>query len=106
MAEPREEGHAVGWQREDDFFLLAYEVGRDGKGKSGPKVGTGAGTCGVSEKNITFFGINTPRIAIFMVGLPFWSSCNLTGGFGVRGKANPNLVRKFFDCFCSLYYRR
>jgi hypothetical protein len=55
MAEPREEGHAVGWQREDDFFLLPYEVGRDGKGKSGPKVGTGAGTCGVSEKNITFF---------------------------------------------------
>jgi hypothetical protein len=36
------------------------------------------------------FGRNALQIVIFMVVLPFWSTCNLTGGSGVRGKAGPN----------------
>jgi hypothetical protein len=32
----------------------------------------------------------------------FWSSRNLTGGSGVRGKAGPNWVRKVFNCLRSL----
>jgi hypothetical protein len=39
------------------------------------------------------------QIAIFMVVLPFWSSCNLTDGSDLRGKAEPNWVRKILNCF-------
>jgi hypothetical protein len=35
----------------------------------------------------------------------FLSSCNLTGGSDVRGKAGPNWVRKIFNCLRSLLYR-
>jgi hypothetical protein len=46
------------------------------------------------EKDITFFRRNTPQIAISMVILPFWSSRNLTGESGVRGKTGSSWVRK------------
>jgi hypothetical protein len=35
----------------------------------------------------------------------FLSSCNPTGGSGVRGKVDPNWVRKVFNCLRFLYYR-
>jgi hypothetical protein len=40
---------------------------------------------------------------ISMVVLPFWSSCNLTGGSGVRGKVGLNWVRKVFNCLRYKY---
>jgi hypothetical protein len=54
------------------------------------------------EKINSFFCKNALQIAIFMVVPPLWSSCNLAGGSGVRGKTDPNWVRKVFNCFRSL----
>jgi hypothetical protein len=75
---------------------------RTGTG-GGPKTGTrGRVDMGWVRKK-SLFGRNAPQIASSMVVPPFWSSCNLTGGFGVRGKADPNWVRKVFNCLRSLY---
>jgi hypothetical protein len=48
---------------------------------------------GMGEKKIDF-GRNALQIVIFIVVPPFRSSCNLTSGSGVRGKTDPNWVRK------------
>jgi hypothetical protein len=65
----------------------------------GPIGTTRTATCGVGDKNISFFGGNASQIAIFMIVSPFWSSYNLTGGSGMMGKAGPNWVKKVFNCF-------
>jgi hypothetical protein len=56
------------------------------------------GKHGVGDKKIMFLAETLPKIAISMVVPPFRSSCNLTGGSDVRGKAGPNWVRKVFNC--------
>jgi hypothetical protein len=59
------------------------------------------GKVGLGDKNVTFLA-ETLLNYDFMVVPPFWSLCNLTGGSSVRGKADPNWVRKVFNCLRSL----
>jgi hypothetical protein len=47
----------------------------------------------------SLFDKNARQIAIFMAVSSFLSSCNLTGGTGVRGKVDPNWMGKVFNCF-------
>jgi hypothetical protein len=49
------------WHNED-FFLLVFEVGSDGEGKSEPKVGTGGGYARVGDKNIMFLAEKLPKL--------------------------------------------
>jgi hypothetical protein len=51
--------------------------------------GTGVGMRGVGEKNITFLAETLPNCDFYSRST-FLSSRNLTGGSGVRGKADPN----------------
>jgi cellobiose-specific phosphotransferase system component IIC len=62
----------------------------------------GVGKAMSNNKKHYDIGRNALQIMIFMVVLTFWSSRYLTGGFGVRGKAGPNWVRKVFNCVPSL----
>jgi hypothetical protein len=49
------------------------------------------------EKKL-YFGRNALQIAIF----PIYFQKHMTGGSNVRGKSDPNWVRKVFNCLRSL----
>jgi hypothetical protein len=80
-----------------------YRVSRQAYGTLGRKGWRvqHVGKVGLGDKNVTFLA-ETLLNYDFMVVPHFWSLCNLTGGSSVRGKADPNWVRKVFNCLRSL----
>jgi hypothetical protein len=80
----------------NEFFSMAESmIGGTGEYIRAGKTNTG-------DKNNLFFLQKCSPNCVFMVVPPFWSSCNLTSGSGVRGKAGLNWVRKVFNCLRSL----
>jgi hypothetical protein len=76
-------------------------VGARGACVVGPILGKGVGRREVGAKDIMFLVETLPKLRFRDVP-PFWSTHNLAGGSGVRGKADPIWVRKVFNCLRSL----
>jgi hypothetical protein len=80
----------------------AASLGTGGKTETGAWVHP-AGRTIIGSKIINFsFFRNVSQIAIFMVVPTFWSINYMTGESGVRGKTDPNWLRKVFNRLRSL----
>jgi hypothetical protein len=72
-----------------------------GSSMSGPEAGMRAGRHRVGEKKIKILAEMLPKLQFYSRST-FLSSRTVTGGSNVRGKADPNWVRKVFNCLRSL----